>query len=70
MLYIIICSNMQNITDFYVSRVHFSFETSTYSIIFTWKYRNQLFCQVLCQGMYSALMKNEVNYAHNNSCVS
>jgi len=37
MHYIIICSNMQNVTDFQVPKVYFAFETSTNYITFTWK---------------------------------
>lgn len=40
MHYIIICSIMQNLTNFHVSKVHFAFETRHRYINLTWKCRS------------------------------
>ncbi len=70
MLYIIICSNMQIITVFYVSRVHFVSETFTKYVNFTWYCWKQIFCQIRSQGMYYSLKDIEVDDLVYVSCVT
>ena len=73
MHYIIICSNMKIITDFQVSKVHFTFDclnASSRYINLSWKCISSLFCQLRCQGMYYSLMDYEVNNFVYISCVT